>query len=83
MGGRASKASVERFPAAILGFLRLLRGELIEPEHLCLGQGLTVFERSMKKKLQAAGFEAMTTNVSAVTHASKVKEMGEAAACGF
>ena len=81
--GRASKASVERFPAAILGFLRLLRDESIEPEHLCLGQGLTVFERSMKKKLQAAGFGGMTMNVSAVTHASKVKEMGEAAACGF
>ena len=81
--GRASKKAIERFPRAILGFLRKLRGEAIEPEHLCLGQGLTIFERSMKKQLKAKGFGAMTTNVATVTHASKVQEMGEAAACGF
>ena len=81
--GRASKASIEKFPPAILGFLNRLRDEGIEPEHLCLGQGLTVFERSMKKRLQAAGFGEMTTNASTVTHASKVQEMGEEAACGW
>jgi len=37
----------------------------------------------MTKKLTAAGFGSMTTNASAVTHASKVEEMGEAVACGM
>ena len=37
----------------------------------------------MKKRLKAAGFGGMTTNVSAVTHASKVQELGEAAACAL
>jgi hypothetical protein len=81
--GRASKASVEAFPPALFGFLRQLREHGIEPEHLCLGQGLTVFERSMKKRLKKAGFCEMTTNASTVTHASKVEQMGEAAACGL
>lgn len=81
--GRASKASAARFPSAMLGFLHKLRDESVEPIHLCLGQGLKDFEPSMKKKLKASGFGAVTTNVSAVTHASKVEELGEAAACGY
>ena len=80
--GRASRRAAEKFPGEIIRFLRLLRGEAIEPVSLCLGQGLTVFERSMKKRLKAAGFEAVVPYAASVTHASKVQEMGVEAALG-
>ena len=81
--GRASRTALEKFPGEIIKFLRSLRGEAIEPSGLCLGQGLTVFERSIKKRLKAAGFEDVVPYAASVTHASKVQEMGVEAACGI
>ena len=81
--GRASRASAERFPSEIIKCLSRLRSESIEPTQLCLGQGLTVFERSIRKKLKAAGFGAVMPFSTSVTHASRVQEMGMEAALGL
>ena len=61
----------------------LVPGEAIEPTDLCLGQGLVVFERSMKKRLKEAGFKDVRPYSASVTHASKVQEMGVEAALGI
>ena len=82
--GHASEKSVRRFPSELLGFVTRLRDNYgLVVTDLCLGQGLTIFERSIGRSLAKAGFKRVNVYRSATTHASKVQAVGVEAATGL
>ena len=50
---------------------------------LRLGQGLMPFKGRLGPMLERTGYAEMRVYTSAVTHASKVQELGVEAACGI
>jgi hypothetical protein len=92
--GHASKLSSRKFPAQLAAFVSSMRAAGIDPpgHHsvaLCLGQGLGAFHRGKERQrlneaLEASGIvDEMNVYPSAVTHASKVQDLGLEAALGL
>ena len=75
--GRASAASIERYPSVLSDFLADLTHEGVHIDQLCLGQALTGEVGTVKKVLAAEpGYEHIQVYASASTHAAQVAVPG-------